>query len=143
MKSNPKYHPKCPADCCECCRRGQVIVLFPSEVERFPKKDRRKKTFGKHKVQALRIKPNGDCIYLEDGECTVYNRRPKICKTFDPGSWACKNVVEAAKAKVKDRGMARYLVNRHQEESEANGREKDSQDQSESQLRKGRDIPAS
>jgi len=39
---------------------------------------------------------NGRCAAydgkLGHGRCTIYDQRPKICKVFKPGSWACIDV---------------------------------------------------
>lgn len=31
----------------------------------------------------LKNKPNGDCIYLGEKGCTIYERRPQICRVYD------------------------------------------------------------
>jgi Fe-S-cluster containining protein len=32
---------------------------------------------------ALEQKPNGDCVYLGDRKCEIWERRPILCRTFD------------------------------------------------------------
>lgn len=32
---------------------------------------------------ALAWKDNGDCIYLADGKCSIYEQRPTMCRAFD------------------------------------------------------------
>ena len=34
----------------------------------------------------LAQRPNGECVYLGDTGCTIYPRRPSICRTFDCGA---------------------------------------------------------
>jgi len=34
-------------------------------------------------VYILRLKPNGDCVYLGENGCTIYDRRPRVCREFD------------------------------------------------------------
>jgi len=31
----------------------------------------------------LKHKPNGDCFFLGDAGCTIYDKRPVICRSFD------------------------------------------------------------
>ena len=37
---------------------------------------------------ALRKKPDGDCMFLEGGRCTVYESRPGVCRNY-PDSSRC------------------------------------------------------
>jgi Fe-S-cluster containining protein len=32
---------------------------------------------------ALKLKPNGDCIFLGDKGCSIYEDRPYVCRDFD------------------------------------------------------------
>lgn len=32
---------------------------------------------------ALAQKPNGDCVYLENGKCSNYENRPEVCRDYD------------------------------------------------------------
>jgi Fe-S-cluster containining protein len=34
-------------------------------------------------VAELSQHDNGDCVYLGDGGCTIYDRRPAVCRGFD------------------------------------------------------------
>lgn len=31
----------------------------------------------------LKHKPNGECVYLDDKGCTIWEQRPAVCRTFD------------------------------------------------------------
>jgi len=33
-------------------------------------------------VLCLQHKPNGDCIYLGDAGCTIYDKRPAVCRKY-------------------------------------------------------------
>lgn len=35
------------------------------------------------------------CLMLKDGRCCVYDRRPQICRAFEPGGAACRSTVQA------------------------------------------------
>lgn len=40
--------------------------------------------------QVLAHKLNGDCVYLGPGGCSIYDRRPILCRAFDCRDWARK-----------------------------------------------------
>jgi len=69
--------------CTECCRSNQGLVLHPElgdDVESY-----------RHQVieQAgaplylLATNEHGHCAYLGVGGCTIYERRPHLCRSFD------------------------------------------------------------
>lgn len=66
--------------CTLCCQSGQLIMLMPGD-------DPAKYRVRRHPIQAdlmvLEQKPNGDCVYLQPGWCSIYADRPRICRTFD------------------------------------------------------------
>ena len=39
--------------------------------------------------KVMRIDGNGNCIALKDGKCSIYEKRPQICKDFKVGSPCC------------------------------------------------------
>jgi len=47
-------------------------------------------------------KPNGDCIYLIDGKCSIHGRAPKVCRDFD-----CRDLVRKPNPKVPAEVVAR------------------------------------
>lgn len=66
--------------CKRCCQGQQAIPLFPelgdadaSEYE----------TQQAGKVTILAWKENGDCVYLSESGCAIYDRRPVVCREFD------------------------------------------------------------
>jgi len=63
--------------CTLCCQKDLIMLHpehgdVPEDYETIPVGD----------LFALAHKPNGECIYLEKG-CTIYERRPVICREFD------------------------------------------------------------
>jgi hypothetical protein len=38
----------------------------------------------------LKRQDNGDCFYLVDDKCSIYDRRPRICKAFSCVGWVKK-----------------------------------------------------
>jgi Fe-S-cluster containining protein len=88
------------AKCAKCCRGAfgdNTVTVFPGEIRAImsatglewldvvvPEEDGDEDEYGNRQAfeWALRKKPDGDCIFLEDGRCTVYEARPFICRTY-------------------------------------------------------------
>lgn len=82
--------------CAQCCRAefgDNTVVVFPSEIRRICKKtgindfvlptpsvDRDSK--GNVHTFEWVLKKNGDCFFLENGLCEIYECRPHICSTY-------------------------------------------------------------
>lgn len=49
-------------------------------------------------VVYLARKPNHDCIYLTDAGCSIYDRRPIVCR-----EWDCRNYVNHSNLPVRIR----------------------------------------
>jgi hypothetical protein len=70
--------------CTECCRSGQGLFLHPDQgddVESYQIQvaaDR-----AGNPVYLLATTAAGACVYLGAPGCTIYERRPLICRTFD------------------------------------------------------------
>ena len=41
-------------------------------------------------IVTLKRKPNGDCHYLGEAGCTIHERAPFVCKSFDCRVWVLK-----------------------------------------------------
>lgn len=70
--------------CTECCRgpdRRLALHPFdnPAEYE----------TYEIDEVVYLARKDNDDCLYLTDAGCSIYERRPIVCR-----QWDCRNYVD-------------------------------------------------
>lgn len=48
----------------------------------------------------LKSRPGGGCIYLGDDGCTIHDRRPQVCRTFD-----CRDIYRKT-----TRAQRRHLV---------------------------------
>lgn len=102
--------------CTRCCQGFQQIML---QAEDDP--DQYQTTAA---ISALNGEPgialvqraNGDCIYLGDAGCTIYDRAPVLCRSFDCRGMAkllrskttraeFRRVVRAEKAGVLQRGI--------------------------------------
>lgn len=71
--------------CTECCRNGELIVLHPEDgdnVAEFDTVQRAHPLTGKT-IDVIRQRSDGTCYYLGAAGCTIYDRRPVICRAFD------------------------------------------------------------
>jgi Fe-S-cluster containining protein len=59
---------------------------------------------------ALAVRENRDCIYLEEAGCTIYERRPAICRAYDCRGFAL--MVEEAMRDLRgaDKRRARHSL---------------------------------
>lgn len=57
----------------------------------------------------LAHKPNGDCVYLEEGGCSIHGRAPTICRELDCRVLAKKLGYTLARKMIK-RGMLNSAV---------------------------------
>ena len=57
------------AGCQACCKR-ETIALHPEQ-------------FLPVMISVVQHKPNGDCIYLDAGGCSIWHRAPVVCREFD------------------------------------------------------------
>ena len=70
--------------CTECCKSGQGLFLHPDqgdEVETYQYQvaaDR-----AGNPVFLLATTATGACVYLGPSGCTIYERRPLLCRSFD------------------------------------------------------------
>ena len=70
--------------CTECCKSSQGLFLHPEQgdaVESY----RHTSAFNQegNPVYLLETTPVGACVYLGETGCTIYERRPLLCRTFD------------------------------------------------------------
>jgi len=88
------------ARCAKCCRAAfgdNTVTVFPGEVRAIleltglewldvaePEEEGDVDRNGNRQAfeWALRRKPKGDCIFLEEGGCSIYAARPFICRTY-------------------------------------------------------------
>lgn len=70
---------KVPCDGCTACCRMDAIELLPKhgdDIMQFQTELVVGRFFLSHK-------PNGDCVYLAADGCSIYERRPHQCRTYD------------------------------------------------------------
>lgn len=74
-----------PCNGCTACCQNDLLVLHPEHgdnLEAYQTQECANPITGKPAV-ALAHKPEGGCIYLGDGGCTIHDRAPAICREFD------------------------------------------------------------
>lgn len=70
--------------CIECCRTGQGLFLHPEQGDDVASYRTRTATASTGEiVSVLETTSDGACVYLGERGCTIYARRPLICRTFD------------------------------------------------------------
>ena len=62
-------------ECHECCRFFN-IPLSPYECTWIEHEDT-------DDMMYIKKKPDGSCIYLKDGKCSIYDNRPIACREYD------------------------------------------------------------
>ncbi len=73
------------AGCTACCRNNLVVLGESDDLALYPEAitiDQRNPFTGAAQSTVLPHKPNGACIYLSDNNCTIWDRRPKMCRVF-------------------------------------------------------------
>ena len=64
--------------CTACCETGRVVLYPPYDNPA---------TFAHHRevngALVLERHPDGHCLYLHEGQCLIYERRPMTCRLFD------------------------------------------------------------
>ncbi|MGA9139290.1 MAG: YkgJ family cysteine cluster protein [Methanocella sp.] len=133
---------KC-AKCAKCCRGAfgdNTVTVFPGEIRTImaatgkewldvvePEEDGDEDDYGNRQAfeWALRKKPDGDCIFLEEGRCTIYGARPFICRTYpfylDENRIGCGECDGRGKDEMDDAerlAMAKELIARRTRELE-------------------------
>ncbi len=69
--------------CTLCCHRDTITMLPGDDAASY-------KTVPHERIKGalmLDHKANDDCIYLGDSGCTIYERRPQLCRDMD-----CRNI---------------------------------------------------
>ena len=100
-----------PCNGCTLCCRGDVITLHPERGDDPASYDTQKLTIPGSgiEVDILKKGPDGNCIYLGEGGCTIYERRPAICRTFDCRDWFRRTTRTQRRILVK-RGLADQAI---------------------------------
>lgn len=88
MGKTPCTHAICEGCPAACCRNQIVFVMQNDSVP-----DELTQPHGwMSKVRVMRHNPDGSCIALVDDRCSIYDRRPDVCRRFAPGGRACERM---------------------------------------------------
>jgi hypothetical protein len=70
--------------CTECCKSGQGLFLHPEQGDDVSSYEHQVATDPEGKPVFLLATTNGGaCVYLGPSGCTIYQRRPLLCRGFD------------------------------------------------------------
>ena len=70
--------------CTQCCRSSQGLFLHPGQGDDVDSyRHRTAVDRDGNPVHLLETTPEGACVYLGEAGCTVYERRPLLCRSFD------------------------------------------------------------
>lgn len=62
-------------------------------------------------LRILNNKPNGECIHLKDNLCSIYEKRPLVCRTYDCRKhW--KILPESEQLRFRESAMGRAAYKR-------------------------------
>lgn len=82
---SPRDRTEVPCNgCTECCRSGQGLFLHPElgdDIASYQTNALSDATG--NQVYVLSTTSAGACVYLGETGCTIYERRPVLCRTFD------------------------------------------------------------
>lgn len=87
--------------CTACCRRELITLVEGDRLDDYPEAVELDAE-GKRRVSSILPTslgwaiPHGDdgaCVYLKAGACSIYNRRPVMCRAFSCVGWV-KHVLE-------------------------------------------------
>lgn len=73
--------------CSACCRGNNLVMLIPSEGDVVTSYAHELVSLAGAMRPVLKRDPNGDCIYLVAGQCSIYERAPVVCRVFDCRRW--------------------------------------------------------
>lgn len=85
-----------PCNGCRACCKNESVVLYPEygddvgSYETMPALGPTVEALGLENRVMLKRKPNGDCHYLNETGCTIYDRAPAMCQEFDCRKWYLK-----------------------------------------------------
>ena len=104
--------PMDPADvpcgsCTACCRSRELVVLLPEKGDDLDILTRRGEVGG---VPVLAQNPTGECAYLVDGGCSVYEHRPFVCRGFDCRALHKTLPRKRLRAMVKEGAISKAVV---------------------------------
>lgn len=106
VMANPRPERAVPCGSCRACCSHELVIIHPENGDdgRYLTRTVPHPFEDGRTVQALMHKPDGSCVYLGEQGCTIYDRRPVVCREFD-----CRRMVLRLK-KALGRKRARDLI---------------------------------
>ena len=98
-------------ECIACCTSGQFVHIAPDEVDtlaRIPSALRFPAPFAPKGHVLLGYDEHGRCPMLVDGRCSIYEHRPRTCRTYDCRLFAATGVAPDADKPLIARRAARW-----------------------------------
>lgn len=107
MTIYPTEHVACNG-CTACCKR-EAIILVPEDTDplliaacdEIPSPDPYSDA---PTTRVLRHRPNGDCVFLGERGCMIYDQRPAMCRTF-----SCVKFVEKVLSRLSPSKLRRAM----------------------------------
>lgn len=90
--------------CTLCCRRELVILVPGDDTSRYPEAMiiDVPSPYGQPQTRVIPHRPDGACVYLGMHGCTIYEKRPTMCRVFScvgfVRQWAQKSASQIRKA---------------------------------------------
>lgn len=93
-----------PCNGCTLCCRGDAIMLFPDDGDDVASYETEVWTLPgtSERGHILKHGLDGNCIYLGKGGCTIYERRPLVCRAFDCRRWFLSKTRAERRRAVKE-----------------------------------------
>ena len=93
--------PQC-VECGKCCLFGdsRYVMLFDEDTARMTESDRQLTHWGNGRCFMRVTDHHCAALVLEGGRfvCSIYERRPRLCREFPRGSAACRKEIEGGVA---------------------------------------------
>ncbi len=83
------FEAKTPCNGCKLCCHALVILTLHDDPSLYETREVEVGTT--NGARALIRKPGGACLYLGPEGCTIYDKRPVICRTFDCAGFVKRN----------------------------------------------------
>lgn len=96
--------------CTICCRKELVLLTANDDPMAFTTVEVINPLNGQT-AHAIPLKADGACHYLGDQGCTIYERRPEICRAFSCVGWVLSIEARTTRAERR-RDLKRGLIDR-------------------------------
>lgn len=110
MEANLKRDPVHCAGCTACCRGKQIVCLdeaWGDDPDLYAPEHLMYTPYDGKISLALKLRPNGDCFFLRKGKCTIYDKRPVVCRGFD-----CRRATLSFKEEEREEAIKRGVFSR-------------------------------